>query len=130
MYAIRSYYGTLIVKCAREVLGKYLKGEEPDIKDYPDKFNNILGIFVSLHTHPEHDLRGCIGIPEPIMSLIDAIKETSISAAVHDPRFQPLKHADLKNTIIEVSVLTTPEDIEVQDSMEYLEKIKVGRDGP
>uniref|UniRef100_A6VJJ7 Protein MmarC7_1565 n=1 Tax=Methanococcus maripaludis (strain C7 / ATCC BAA-1331) TaxID=426368 RepID=A6VJJ7_METM7 len=121
--------GTLIIKYARNMLEQYLKGEEPDIQKYPDKFNNVLGIFVSLHTHPEHDLRGCIGIPEPIMSLIDAIKETSISAAVHDPRFQPLKHAELKNTIIEVSVLTTPEDVEVQDPMEYLEKLKVGRDG-
>ncbi|WP_459202167.1 TIGR00296 family protein [Methanococcus sp. CF] len=121
--------GTLVIKYARNVLEKYLKGEEPDIQNYPDKFNKVLGIFVSLHTHPEHDLRGCIGIPEPIMTLIDAIKETSISAAVHDPRFQPLRYTELKNTIIEVSVLTPPEDVDVQNPMEYLEKLKVGRDG-
>jgi len=121
--------GTSLVGYVRNVIKQYLKGEEPDIQKYPDKFNNVFGVFVSLHTHPEHDLRGCIGIPEPTMSLIDAIKETSISAAVHDPRFQPLKHSELKNTIIEVSVLTPPVDVEVEDSMEYLEKLEVGRDG-
>ncbi|ABO35364.1 AMMECR1 domain protein [Methanococcus maripaludis C5] len=121
--------GTLIIKHSRNVLEQYLKGEEPNIQSYPDKFKNVRGIFVSLHTYPEHDLRGCIGIPEPIMSLVDAIKETSISAAVHDPRFQPLTHPELKDTIIEVSVLTTPEDVDVKDPREYLEKLKVGRDG-
>lgn len=121
--------GALLVRYARDVLNHYLKGEEITFVGYPEKFNDVRGIFVSIHTYPDHDLRGCIGIPEPIMPLIDALKEASISAAVHDPRFESIKQKELSEIVLEISVLTRPEIIKVDDPYEYLEKLKVGRDG-
>jgi uncharacterized protein (TIGR00296 family) len=121
--------GAILVKYAREVLVHYLKGEEIKFVGYPEKFNNVRGIFVSIHTYPGHDLRGCIGIPEPIMPLIDALKEASISAAEHDPRFQPVKSKELSEIIFEISVLTMPEEINVENPMDYLQRLEIGRDG-
>lgn len=121
--------GIFAVKFARNVIKHYLKGEDIVIKDCPDKFYENRGVFVSLYTYPGHDLRGCIGVPEPIMPLIDALKEASISAAVNDPRFPPVDIYELENIVIEVSILTTPKLIQINDPLEYLEKIKIGRDG-
>ncbi|WP_292460086.1 TIGR00296 family protein [Methanothermococcus sp.] len=121
--------GTFAVKFARTVIENYLTGENTILCEYPEKFNELRGVFVSLHTYPEHDLRGCIGIPEPVMPLIEALKEASISAAVNDPRFPAITLDELDEIVVEVSILTVPKLLEVKDPTEYLEKIKIGRDG-
>lgn len=121
--------GTFAVKFARSVIKHYLKGENIIVKDYPDKFDENRGVFVSLHTYPGHDLRGCIGVPEPIMPLIEALKEAAISAAINDSRFPPVDIYELENIIIEISILTAPKLVQVSDPLEYLEKIEIGKDG-
>ncbi len=122
--------GKQLVKFAREVLEAYFNGSEAVP---PENLKNILdekcGVFVTLNKFPSHELRGCIGYPEPVMPLSDAITDSAISAATRDPRFPHVKKDELKNLIVEVSVLTKPELIKVSDPIEYLEKIKVGRDG-
>ena len=122
--------GKQLVKFAREVLEAYFNGSE---SVPPENLKNILdekrGVFVTLNKFPSHELRGCIGYPEPVMPLSDAITDSAISAAIRDPRFPHVKKDELKNLIVEVSVLTKPELIKVSDPIEYLEKIKVGRDG-
>jgi len=122
--------GKSLVKFTREVIESYFSetGAVP-----PENLRDILskkrGVFVSLHTFPDHNLRGCIGYTEPVMPLIDAVRGAAISAALKDPRFSPVEKNELKNLIVEVSVLTKPELVEVDDPVKYLEKIKVGRDG-
>jgi uncharacterized protein (TIGR00296 family) len=91
-------------------------------------FTEKQGAFVTLHTFPNHDLRGCIGIPLPVMPLKDAIIEGAKSAT-RDPRFPPLEERELDNIIIEVTILTKPELIEIEDPKDYPSKIKIGRDG-
>jgi hypothetical protein len=122
--------GKQLVKFAREVLEAYFNGSEAMP---PENLKNILdekrGVFVTLNKFPSHELRGCIGYPEPVMTLSDAITDSAISAATRDPRFPHVKKDELKNLIVEVSVLSKPELIKVSDPIEYLEKIKVGRDG-
>jgi len=93
-----------------------------------EKFNEKQGAFVTIHTYPEHNLRGCIGIPLPVMSLKDAIAEGARSAT-NDPRFPPLAKDELDNIIIEVTILTKPEIIKVNKPQDYLSKIEIGRDG-
>jgi len=46
-----------------------------------------------------------------------------------DPRFPPLEIGELNRVIIEVTVLTKPEIITVDDPKDYVEHIKIGRDG-
>ncbi|HIP91533.1 MAG TPA: TIGR00296 family protein [Methanothermococcus okinawensis] len=121
--------GTFAVKYARAVIENYLAGKDITPVKYPKKFDEPRGVFVTLHTYPERALRGCIGIPEPVMPLIEALKEAAISAAVKDPRFPPVTLEEMDNIVVEVSVLTPPKLIEVEDPLEYLDKIKIGRDG-
>ncbi len=62
--------------------------------------------FVTLTKHGT--LRGCIGTLEAHRSLRDDVAANAVNAAVHDPRFPALTPAELGETHIEVSVLSTP----------------------
>ena len=94
-------------------------------KEYEEK----MGVFVTLHSYPSNELRGCIGFPEPIKQLWQAIIEAASSAAFNDPRFMSLEAGELDKVIVEVSVLTKPEKIEVKKQEELLKKIEIGKDG-
>ncbi|MEM3652556.1 MAG: TIGR00296 family protein, partial [Nitrososphaerales archaeon] len=61
--------------------------------------------------------------------LSEALIEAAISAATEDPRFEPIKPQELNNLIFEVSVLTPPERLKAASPKEYLNLIKIGRDG-
>jgi uncharacterized protein (TIGR00296 family) len=120
--------GTKAVTFARNVVELYVKNSTLPQSEIGDAFKEKQGAFVTIHTYPEHDLRGCIGIPLPIMPLKEAIVEGAKSAT-RDPRFPPLKESELDSIIIEVTILTKPELIKVNKPDEYLSKIKIGRDG-
>jgi uncharacterized protein (TIGR00296 family) len=121
-----------LVKLARntiqEKLGKKVK--PLNIKNL-DKLNTKCGVFVTLNKDRNGipHLRGCIGIPYPVMPLLNAIKESAINAAFNDPRFPPITVKEINSIIIEVSVLTPPQQIIVNDPLEYPNKIKIGKDG-
>jgi uncharacterized protein len=120
--------GTKAVQFARNAVESYVKNKKIPPSDFGKAFNEKLGVFVTIHTFPEHDLRGCIGIPFPIMSLKEAIIE-SAQSVTRDPRFPPLKENELDSIIIEITVLTKPERIKVKQPKEYLSHIEIGRDG-
>lgn len=68
-------------------------------------------------------LRGCIGYIWPVKSLIEAVSDNAISAAMRDHRFEPVTSDELKELHIEVSVLTPPR------SVKSWQDIKLGEDG-
>ena len=121
--------GVFLVKTARMAVteflsnGKRIKLESEDEK----KFSFNAGVFVTLND--ANGLRGCIGFPMPDKKLSHGIIDAAIAAATEDPRFSPVKINELNDIMFEVTVLTPPVEITVTDPMEYLEKIKVGRDG-
>lgn len=94
-----------------------------------DKFQEKRGVFVTIYSYPEHELRGCIGFPLAEYPLSEATQKAAIEAAFHDNRFLPLTEDELDKVVFEVSVLTQPEPIEVKSPKEYLQKIKIGEDG-
>jgi len=120
--------GIKAVNFARDVIEQHVKNNSTPSTDLKGVFTEKQGAFVTIHTHPEHDLRGCIGIPLPVMPLKAAIIEGAKSAT-RDPRFSPLAENELDNIIIEVTILTKPELIEVNQPQEYLSNIEIGRDG-
>jgi hypothetical protein len=65
----------------------------------------------------------------PEKKLSHAIIDGSIAAATEDPRFPAVTTKELDDITFEVTVLTPPMEIDVSDPIEYLSKIKVGRDG-
>ena len=121
--------GTILVRTARKVVTEYLK-ERKRIKlgkKIQDDFSFKSGVFVTLNN--PIGLRGCIGYPLPDKKLFNALEDAAIAAATEDPRFSPVKLEELDSITFEVTVLTPPQTIEVQDPQEYLTKIKVGQDG-
>ncbi len=121
--------GTILVKTARNVVTEYLKdGEKITLeKTIQDKFSFNSGVFVTLNN--PIGLRGCIGYPLPDKKLFNALEDASIAAAVEDPRFPPVKSEELDSITFEVTVLTPPQTIKVDNPQEYPGKIKVGQDG-
>ena len=61
--------------------------------------------------------------------LYNALQEAAISAATEDPRFTSVAFEELDKITFEVTVLTPPIEIKVEDPRDYPSKIKVGRDG-
>ena len=121
--------GVFLVKTARMAVTEFLSnGKRMKLESEREKkFSFNAGVFVTLNN--ADGLRGCIGFPMPDKKLSHGIIDAAIAAATEDPRFSPVKINELNDIVFEVTVLTPPVEIIVTDPMEYLEKIKVGRDG-
>jgi len=120
--------GRKAVVLARSVVEQYVKNDSSLQSELPGVFTEKQGTFVTLHTFPEHDLRGCIGIPLPIMPLEEAIIDAAKSST-RDPRFPPLGENEINKVIIEVTILTKPELINATTPQDYVSSIEIGRDG-
>jgi len=121
--------GIILVKTARKAVTEFLSnGNKMKMEaDLEKKFSFNSGVFVTLNKND--GLRGCIGFPMPVKKLSRAIVDGAIAAATEDPRFPPVATKELDSITFEVTVLTPPMEIDVSDPIEYLSKIKVGRDG-
>lgn len=118
--------GENAVRFARKVIESETgKGSMPQIPD--EGFDARSGVFVTLNTHPEHELRGCIGIPYPVMPLSMALEEAARSAC-HDPRFPDLSADEVDGVTVEVTILSEPVPICLPAS-ELPSAIEIGRDG-
>ena len=121
--------GEFAVKFARKTIEMWIsRRETPQFPKKTEVFREKSGVFTTLYTYPEKELRGCIGLPYPNKPLIQAIMESAVSVTM-DPRFPKLSEEELDKVIIEVSVLTKPEKLNVNSPFEYLEKIEIGKDG-
>ena len=119
--------GRLAVRLARDALTNYIEKKriiEP--KDLPPAFNELRGVFVTLHL--EGDLRGCIGYPQPVMPLERAIVDSAINACSRDPRFPCVRPGELKRIELEVTILTKPELYDAPKK-KLPELVRVGKDG-
>lgn len=123
-------HGEKLVKLARSTVEKVFKNgrfllEEVDEKELKQK----RGVFVTIDTFPQKNLRGCIGFPYPSLPIYEAVQRAAFSSAFEDLRFPPLKKEELDNVVFEVSILTKPKLIKVENHIDYFEKIERGKDG-
>jgi uncharacterized protein (TIGR00296 family) len=125
--------GEFLIRLARNTVKTYLETGKvvKDPENTPNKLFEQCGVFVTINSLKggEKKLRGCIGYPYPTSPLVEAVIDSAVSAATRDPRFYPLSLVELGNVVFEVSVLTPPEEVEVENPKEYLANIKVGEDG-
>jgi len=120
--------GTLLVKTARAVIEGYAReGKVPPKPQVSEELAKPRGVFVTLMRRGQ--LRGCIGYPLPTKPLIDALMDAAVSSATRDPRFPPVRPQELSEVIVEVSVLTEPEVIEVKRPSEYPKHVEIGKHG-
>jgi uncharacterized protein len=128
---MRLLQGKLLVKTARTFLKSKLIDPSSEFKfgEWPKWCDEKRGVFVTLMTHPARALRGCVGFPEPVFPLKDALLEAAFSAAFRDSRFPSLEETEMKKLVVEVSVLTKPKRILARKPSELLSSIHLGKDG-
>jgi uncharacterized protein (TIGR00296 family) len=119
--------GIIAVKAARRTIEAETEGRDPNIV-LPHSFDADSGVFVTLKTYPSMELRGCIGYPDPILPLCEALVHSAQSAC-HDPRFPDLSRSETDYCVVEVTILTPPKMIDVKNKAELPGKIVIGRDG-
>jgi len=124
--------GREAVNLARETLQSHVRGTPHGSGPHP---SGILaerrGVFVTLNIGEGEakQLRGCIGYPEPIKPLWEAIQDVTVYAS-EDPRFpHPVTREELDRIVVEVSVLTLPREIHAPRRQDLPSKIRLGIDG-
>lgn len=118
--------GVLAVNAARKAIEAETQGisAEPEL---PSSFDEKSGVFVTINTYPEGRLRGCIGYPEPVFPLKEALFYSAQSAC-HDPRFMPLSEREAVNCTVEVTILSPPVLLDCPKE-DIPKNIVIGRDG-
>jgi AmmeMemoRadiSam system protein B/AmmeMemoRadiSam system protein A len=120
-----------LLRIARDTLEAFVRtGRPPEIAADPRSLTPALeaecGAFVTLNMK-NGDLRGCIGnigYAEPplrhgLMPLHKTVAQMAVAACSEDPRFEPVRAGELKDIVLEISVLSLarqvrgPEDFEV-----------------
>jgi len=108
-----------LLEVARQSVEEYIKnGKISEIKESDSSLNKPLGVFVTLKEYGE--LRGCIGVftgdvTEPLYKVVS---EMAISAAVNDPRFNPVTKNELDKLEYEISVLSSLEKVDSYNDVE------------
>ncbi len=124
--------GELAVRIAREALDAVVEDRSMRSFVIPPSFEEKAGAFVTLNLYPGkepgQDLRGCIGYPEPFFPLLKSVVKAAEGSA-EDPRFPPVRPEELTKIVVEVSLLTPPQPIEVKKPKELPKHIAVGEDG-
>ncbi len=110
MYSLADCEKKLLLKVARDAVAAAVEGREFS-ENLPDSqvLRQPAGAFVTLH-HGSR-LRGCIGQLSVIEPLIHVVAYCARAAALEDPRFYPVRPAELPGLAIEISVLSPLEDI-------------------
>ena len=124
--------GQALVGLARETLDRFVTKGKAELKSWTSGFlSEKRGVFTTLEVLEagEKRLRGCIGYPYPVRRLGEAVQETTIMAASEDPRFDRVVVAELDRIVVELSVLTLPEPINVSSRLELPKAVTIGRDG-
>ena len=130
--------GTILTKFARQSIEEYTQNHK--VIESPSSISKALlenrGVFVTLKTQHPRELRGCIGfLPsgpnsrQKPLPLLQATQQAALSSAFKDPRFPPVKEDELNTILVEVSVLTIPEELEVENRLELQNQIVVGKHG-
>ncbi len=97
----------LLLQMARQRIVEHLApepGKQVSGSGIPDSVRIRCGAFVSLYV--KNELRGCIGTFSENEMLYVNVRKMALSAAVSDSRFSPIEASELKQLIIEISVLS------------------------
>jgi uncharacterized protein (TIGR00296 family) len=120
--------GELAVRIARDTVDSYVVNKPFKAFQVPAKFNEKSGVFVTLNTWPEQELRGCIGYPQPVLPLVKALIKAA-EESTGDPRFPALRKDELDHVVVEVTILTPPELIQVKKTRDYVKEVSIGTHG-
>jgi AmmeMemoRadiSam system protein A len=97
-----------LLSLARRAIEGQLRGAPrmaEDLGELRAELEPLRGAFVTLTRRRDGELRGCVGVPEPLYRLDEAVAHAAVAAAVHDGRFDPVAASELPELSLHVSVL-------------------------
>jgi AmmeMemoRadiSam system protein A len=113
-----------LLSIARQTLEAVTQGKAlPEAKSPDPVLNEFRGCFVTLTEKGQ--LRGCIGRFDADLPLYQMVAEMAESAALKDPRFNPVRPEEIPNIEIEITVFPENPRKKITD----IEEIEVGRHG-
>ncbi len=118
--------GRILLPIARATIATEL-GQSLAADESADWLHNRGACFVTLTENGQ--LRGCIGTVEAYRSLLDDVKSNAVAAALHDPRFPPLRLEELALVDIEVSLLSPMQELTFNSEREALAQLRPNIDG-
>jgi uncharacterized protein len=121
---------SILLRLARQALESGVRRqplERLDLDALPERLREPGASFVTL---TERDiLRGCVGALEAYQPLAEDVREHAIAAALEDYRFPPVRAEDIPWIKIEVSRLTAPVALEVDEPEDLPKLLRPGVDG-
>jgi AmmeMemoRadiSam system protein A len=112
----------VLLRIARQAVVHGVQTGEEYIEPREEKSLNLRnGCFVTIRQNGQ--LRGCIGNFQSELPLFREVARMALAAATHDPRFYPMKDADLEFFTVEISVLSPLRKVD------SVEEIAVGKHG-
>jgi AmmeMemoRadiSam system protein B/AmmeMemoRadiSam system protein A len=94
----------ILLNIARRTLNEYVKTKKrPVFQVKEERLLEKEPVFVTLMKDGE--LRGCIGHTRPLYPLFEAVSEMTVRASSFDPRFKPVKEAELDSLEIEITII-------------------------
>lgn len=118
--------GKMLLTIARGSIAEALGGTHQTIPKQ-DWLQEWGATFVTLTQ--DGQLRGCIGTLEAHRPLGEDVYKNARAAAFQDPRFMPLSRDELDLTTVEVSLLSPPQAMTIQDEADALAQLRPGVDG-
>ncbi|MCI4334171.1 MAG: TIGR00296 family protein [Thermoplasmata archaeon] len=103
--------------------------DSPAPEALPASFESRGGVFVTLRTAEDGELRGCVGFPRAALPVRVGLGDAALAAATEDPRFPPVGAGELPELTIEVSLLSAPERLGGRTPEDRLKEVRVGVDG-
>ena len=112
--------GPILAAWARAYL-KATLGGPPATRPAEPWSRELAATFVTLRWQ-SGELQGCIGSLAAVRTITDDVADHVVSAALHDPRSEPIVAADIDKLDLEISLLSPVEPVE-------LSAVRVGIDG-
>ena len=125
--------GLRLVRVARRTIAARLGTLDAVNEVIPDRdladpaFREKRGTFVTLKIKGQ--LRGCMGCLAPSETILEGIQRNAINAAFNDPRFPALTPIELDQAEIDISILTSPLELEYAEGNDLLDKLRPNIDG-
>ena len=98
-----------------------------ELNNYDEALQKKRATFITLHK--DNQLRGCIGILEPLRPLAEDVSHNAFSAAFSDRRFPPVTTDEFDALAIHISILSTPVKMTFISEDDLVSQLRPGIDG-
>lgn len=117
----------LLLIAKQSIVQGFKNGHPLIVNAHEPELQERRACFVTIEMNGE--LRGCIGSLEAHQPLAQNVARNAFNAAFQDARFEPLTEEEFAETEIEISILTTPQEVKYASQEDLLRKLTPEVDG-